>query len=398
MVAGSLRDEDVTPALDWRTRARLFLTIPHSLFVIALIILISFIAVTIRAETSRQAEADRLAQRCAFMYVVAQNDTNISDLQTSIQSLNRHVKFDVKYKIIIAHEDIPPVVQGRLQAVSETSLHFHQIELKPMRDRSDHVDADVDVTQRDGEDGTNSTHNVTNIPTASQMKRRATQHINHFWFHTLLLNDAAKTSQPFADIDYVVRMHQGWQFSADIPRDVLKDFVASGAQYGHHEGVGRICGSSCTSDSRISSLKELVTSYVELNGITPRSMQLWAPVIQFPSQHCLPFFNSYFEILNMRFFRSHSGIQDWIRVVDANGGMFGYGWSDRVLRYLTVALYAAPEKITKLDLASVPLRRIGNSSEDLTSQAQPAHDLVHTRPADDVLARKNGDAVSVAVF
>lgn len=309
------------------------MTIPHVIFLLALIVLSLLVVVTVRKESSRQLRADRLAQRCAFVYLAPSNYTNIRNLGSSIQSLNRFFKFDFKYKIIIVHETIPPLLQGRLQAVSEAPLIFRQYALHSPN--SDSLPLNKTSAAR----------------AQSEAKKKSLQHSVRFWTHTALLNDPTKAPF-FVDIDYIVRLDQDWAFTAPIAQDFVKNFVLSGGQYGYFRNA-----QDCSKNSSIS-LRQLAMSYIELNGIFPRSGDLWSTIAESPEESCLPYFDNHIELINLRFFRSHSGIQDWVRVIDANGGIFTSDWGDHVLRYITVALYAAREKVMKYDLKSVPYSKI----------------------------------------
>lgn len=383
----------------WRSRATVLMTIPHAIFLVALIVLASFIIATIRAEQSRQRKIDHLAQRCAFVYLVSVNETNTTDLAKSLASLNKHFRFDFDYKIVIVHDDMPPVMQGRLQAVSEAPLDFRPIILHHVGTNSkDHSSWSSSHGHSTTTTTTSTTTNDTSsladhqssttsssLPAAppynnmsmlsAQQQLRWTyldhvttlneenlqkQHLTRFWFYTACLNDPTRMS-PLLDFDYIVRLDSNWHFSASVNRDFLRDFVQSGAQYGFFEKIGKDCTHNSTQP-----LQQLASSYVELNGITPRSMDLWSQVIKVPSSNtapvCLPLFAPQLEVINLRFFRSHSGIQDLLRVVDANGGIYTHAWKDSVLRFITVSLYAAREKITRYDKKIIPYQQLTPSS------------------------------------
>lgn len=313
----------------WRGRAWTFYTIPHALFLVSLIALTVYIAATMRVETSRRQKAHRLTQRCAFVYLAPANYTHIHNLGSSLQSLNRYVRFDTKYKILILHDHIPPVVQGRLQAVSEAPLHFRYVSIQsPM----------------------NQTDLLANL-TRAEARKVTYKNFFRFWFFTAMLNDQGKS--PFvSDFDYIVRLDHNWAFVAPVKTDFLQDFVQSGAQYGYQK-VTKECAVNSTT-----TLRELVTSYVDMNGITPRSASLWSAIVESPHVQCMPKFETHFEAINLRFFRSHSGIQHWLRAVEANGGIYTNGWRDDVLRYVTIALYAVREKVVQYPADVIPYQKL----------------------------------------
>lgn len=335
------------PSSSWHSRARVLMTIPHAIFILALLILSIFIIFTIRGEQARQRQSDRMAQRCAFVYLASMNRTNIGNLATSLRNLNRYVKFDFNYKIIIVHSDVPPVIQGRLQAVSEAPVEFRLFDLQaPLKDYSLRIMNSLNNSNDNNENSIKSIEKEIDIQKQfkTNHKKRLDQHEMRFWFYTACLNDVAHSS-PFFDIDYIVRLDPDWNFESHLSRDFLRDFVRVDAQYGYFQKVDEQCSTNSTS---LVTLKDLVTSYVDLNGITPRSLHFWSLVIKpFPPQDpiCLPSFLPQLEVINLRFFRSHSGIQDLLRVIDSNGGIYLHGWKDSVLRFITVSLYAAQDKV-----------------------------------------------------
>lgn len=308
-------------------RLQIIATLPHLVALVALILLIGYAAAGIRAEDARQLKTEDLEKRFAFVYLVTPNVTEIKSLGLSLQSLGKYFKSKLNYQIVIVHEDIPPLVQGRLQSLSEAPLRFREFRLDGPREFN---------LSKDNTDSANRTE---------WGHRNAVR----FWFHTAVLAIATK-SGILADLDYIARLDSESVFTANIGRDIIREFVLSGAQYGY-QSIGKDCG-----ENRTYRLQELAESYVELNGISPRSMNLWASFIRTKSGICLPKFENHFEMINMRFFRSHSGIQDWIRVVDANGGIYRHGWEDATLRYITVALYAAPEKLVRYGVDLIPYK------------------------------------------
>lgn len=312
----------------FKERLRIIATIPHVVALAALMLLMGYAAASIRAENARQHEAEDLEKRFAFVYLVTPNVTNVKDLGLSLQSLNKYFKLGLNYRVVIVHEGIPPLVQGRLQSLIEAPLRFREHQLRSPRSFN---------LSKETLSSTNET-------------RWSYQKTIRFWFHTAVLAMPSKNGI-LADLDYIVRLNSDASFTRDISRDFIRAFVISGAQFGY-QSIGKECTKNTTNG-----LKELAASYVELNGITPRSTSLWANVVRPSSGGCVPTFENHFEMINLRFFRSHSGIQDWLRVVDANGGIYRNGWGDAALRYITVALYVAPEKLIRYGFDVIPYKR-----------------------------------------
>lgn len=305
-------------------RVNLFWSFPHLVALVSFLVLIMYISVAV--ENARQVKTENLARRCAFVYLTSSNQTDIDNIGFSIQSLNKYFRSNMKYKIVIIHEDIPPVVQGRLQSLSEAPIQFREFKLEGP-----------------------STLNLSNeVSTFTKRTTWGYQKMIRFWFYSAMLGEPSK-SAPFNDLDYIVRLDSDSAFTNNINRDFVKEFVVSGAQYGYQD-IGKDCGEGITSG-----LKELAESFIEINGISPRGTSLWSTLSN-TTTNCLPKFENHFEIINLRYFRSHAGIQDWIKVVDANGGIFRHRWGDAVLRFITVALYAAPENLIKYDKQEVPYR------------------------------------------
>lgn len=293
----------------FRSRLQIIYTLPHLIALISLSLLALFIALSLYTESD---ETFSTPSRIAFLYL-AHTQTSIQNLAHSLQTLNQHAA-RMQYPIFILHTNLTPVSKGKLQSLSEAQLtfrHFHIIQ-----------------------------HEKSNATlTLNQLSMRA---ISRFWFQAILL----KTSI-FSHFDYIIRLDPHAAFVADIRTDFMQTFIAKGLQYAYATKT-HTCNGNATS------VRALATSYVELNGISPRAAQLWSAMIR---GVCVPAFGGAFEIMNLRFFRSHSGIRDWIGLVDTNGGIWREGWTDDVLRYVTVALYAAPDKVVRYDLDVVPYRR-----------------------------------------
>lgn len=310
-------------------RVQTLVTTPHLIALLAFVLLIAYAAVNVRAENARQLKAEGLERRFAFVYLVTPNVTNIQHLKHSLKSLGKHFTPDSNYRIIVVHEGILPSVQGHLQSLIEAPLTFREYQLRGPRSLN---------LSKETFDSTDEI-------------KWGYQNAIRFWFYTAVLAMPAK-NDVLADLDYIVRLDSDTVLTGEISREIVRDFVLSGAQFGY-QSIGKECLKNMTYG-----LKELAESYVELNGITPRSKNLWESVKMAKSGGCIPKFENHFEVINLRFFRSHSGIQDWIRVVDANGGIYRHGWGDATLRYITVALYAAPEKLIRCGVGAVPFKGV----------------------------------------
>lgn len=303
------------PESSWRERATLCYTFPHLIAFISVLAVFVFVVHRVRFEDSHEKEAAHLAQRCAFAYLVSVNATNLHNLGISIKSLNRYFK-PLPYKLIVLHDGLAPVEQGKLQSLSEAQIIFRSV--------SDNLDDNVNRTQ------TNSSLRI------SQNRAR-------FWNY-LALRPVAYLS----DVDYLIRLEDSGVFTKPVTSDFVKLFVSSSSQYAY-TSLTNDCSYNATN-----TLKALASSYVELNGFRARNTPLWNSIQNTRNSTCMPVFATHFEIMNLKFFRSHSGLQDWIRVIEAHGGIFHSGWNDGLLRYIAVALYAAAEKTVKYGTLLVP--------------------------------------------
>lgn len=316
------------------SRFHVFATFPHLAALCALVILIIYAILNVNAEKARHEEAESMQQRCAFVYLANENRSDIENLKFSLKALNKNFKAAKRYEIVIVHENIPPVVQGKLQSISEARLDFRAYTLTQPKE--------LNLSDE--------------VPTFTRRARWSYQNMVRFWFYTAMFAEPTKKGL-LSDLDYIVRLDSDSAFTGSIKRDFIREFVVSGAQYGYYR-LGQDCRRNMSYG-----LRELAESYIELNGIKPRSTNLWKKVLETEPGGCIPAFDNHMEVLNMRFFRSHSGIQDWIRLVDSNGGIYKHGWGGAVLRFVTIALYAAPEKLVRYDNESIPYRhphRMGN--------------------------------------
>lgn len=303
-----------------KDRMEIFWTLPHLVTLVSFLVLVGYVSASVQIENSRQMRAESLAQRCAFVYLVSSNKSDIDHLGYSIQSLNKYSAPGMAYKIVVVHEGIPPVVQGRVQSLSEAPIEFRDFSL----------------------DGPPTLNLSNEISTFSKRTPWGYQKMIRFWFYSAILADPSKAA-PLSDLDYIVRLDSDTAFTHRMGRDFFNDFVLSGAQYGYQR-IAQDCSKNYTTG-----LRELAESFIEVNGITPRSKNLWYTLSSTRHKKCVAKFENHFELINLRFFRSHAGIQDWIRVVDANGGIFRHRWGNAALRFITVALYAAPEKVVRYE-------------------------------------------------
>ncbi|PXF40823.1 hypothetical protein BWQ96_09481 [Gracilariopsis chorda] len=296
----------------WRERVSLCYTLPHLAALLSLLTLSIVVVHRLRVEAYRHKEAALLAERCGFTYLVSVNHTSLSDLGHSLKSFNSHF-VPLPYKILILHDGLPPVDQGKLQSLSEAPLQFRFLQ---------HI---VNRTK----------HNIS---------LQGPENMIYFWSYLAL-----RQNDYLEDIDFLIRLEPSAVFTRRIRSDFVLSFVAHGLQYAY-PSLHRDCSPNVTQ-----SLKELAVSYVGLNGIQPRNVPLWNTILTSHAKSCIPYFNNHFEIINLRFFRTHSGIQDWIRAIETHGGIFHNGWHDGLLRYVTVALYAAPSKTAKYGTDRVPI-------------------------------------------
>ncbi|CAN8072523.1 unnamed protein product [Agarophyton chilense] len=295
----------------WRQRASLCYTLPHLAAFLSILTLCIVIAFRLREEASDQKEALHLSERCAFAYVASVNHTNFSNLGHSLKSFNLHFG-PLPYKLLILHDGLPPVEQGKLQSLSEAPVIFRPLQQTFNR-------------------------------TITHIKLETKHNRTRFWSYLAL-----RQNEYLSDIDFLVRLEPHAAFTKKAKYDFVRSFVANRMQYGY-ASLGRECTPNITQ-----SLRELALTYVELNGIRPRNEQLWNAILKANTDPCIPVFSHHFEIINLRFFRTHSGIQDWIRVLETHGRIFHNDWYDGLLRYATVALYAAPTKTVQYSPDRVP--------------------------------------------
>ncbi|KAI0563763.1 Glycolipid 2-alpha-mannosyltransferase [Gracilaria domingensis] len=297
----------------WRQRLSLCYTLPHLAAFLSILSLCVVISYRLRQESLRQQEAPHLAERCAFAYVAAINRTNLKHLGLSLKSFNRHFH-PLPYKLLILHDGLPPVEQGKLQSLSEAPVLFRPLQ-QTLNRTTTHITLETDPNR------------------------------TRFWSYLAL-----RQNDYLSDIDFLIRLEPRATFASKIKFDFVRSFVANEMQYAY-PSLEKECSPNVTK-----SLRELAASYVELNGIRPRNEQLWSTILKTESNPCMPVFSNHFEVINLRFFRTHSGVQDWIRVVEQHGGVFHNGWYDGLLRYVTVAIYAAPSKTIRYGPERVPFK------------------------------------------
>jgi hypothetical protein len=88
-------------------------------------------------------------------------------------------------------------------------------------------------------------------------------------------------------------------------------------------------------------LRAFVTDYVKYFGIRPRNSDAWREA--FDGDSVAGYYNN-LEIMDVSFWM-RSEVQHFVQFVDASWGIYSYRWGDAPLRYLALALFAAPREV-----------------------------------------------------
>lgn len=274
----------------------------------------------------------------AFVYLAASGDKDISNLRFSLEHLDKAYNSNAGHRVVILHDSLNSSVQNLVQNDFPTHLEFREVNLelpKELREK----------------------YNLSALtPAFSKRGKWNYQNMCRFWFSVI----TGKQS-PLSDVDVMVRLDTDSAFSQGlIERDFVADFIGGSRRYGYTK-----MEKECDVDDKGSAqtLKAMLLQYVKINAIVPKSVDLWNKVLQQEKTKCLSKFENSFEILDLKFWRSHPGVQDWRAVVEKNGGIYRNGWGDGQLRYATVAMHVRQEELVQISKRRLMYRHPHNSEE-----------------------------------
>ena len=330
--------------LSFSKRLQICLTLPHGAALLSLIFLFCHVVWIIRLDTITQAESEAFARRCAFVYNAPNNHVNFSRFRKSLTSLNTHFKYNLPYHVIIIHHSIPPVTRGHLQAASEKLISFRHLK-QQQRQQQFYT---VGITNTSAFVITDHLSRKLEKNSISLVKSNPDTGINNW---SLIQFIQLCRGHILSDIDYIVQLKTDGIFKSQVKKDFIQTFAQDQYQYAY-----QTISNECTAN-KVSNISKLTQSYVELNGIIPRNTHLWLQFSKATNRDCIPKFTGHFQVLNLRFIRSHTGIQDWIRLVEKNHVLFSSPADVGILHFITMALYSVTDKVAKYDSNVVPFHK-----------------------------------------
>lgn len=293
----------------------------------------------------------------AFVYLASSEPKDLRNLAYSLRSLDENYNLRAGHRVVIVHDSISTSKQHNLQSNFSSHLEFREVSIELPKPLYDH-------------------YNLSYVePPFRKRGKWSYQNMCRFWFAAL--GDTKKT--PLGDIDILIRLDTDSAFSLGrIDRDFVADFIGAGRRYGYIR-IEKEC--DMENGDLAKSLKDMALSYVELNSIRPKSSELWGQVIR-QTGTCIPSFANHFEIMDLRFWRTHQGIQDWRDVVEKNGGIYTHGWGDGQLRFITAAMHVGPAElvhIPKTRLSYQHPHHMGKEIAFLTNATQRSTRRLHKK-------------------
>lgn len=314
----------------------------HYVAAFSLIVLIGHV-VYISKWDDIQVSESKSSLSTAFVYLAASEDSDISNLRFSLEHLDKAYNSNAGHRVVILHDSLNTSTQNLLQNDFPTHLEFKEVNLK----------LPIELEKK---------YNLSALtPPQTKRGKWSYQNMCRFWFSAM-----TSKQSPLADVDVMVRLDTDSAFSqGSIERDFVADFIGGNRRYGYTR-----MEKECDIDDKDSAqtLKAMLLQYVKMNAITPKSVDLWNKVLQQEKTKCLSKFENSFEIIDLKFWRSHPGIQDWRAVVEENGGIYRNGWGDGQLRYATVAMHVRPSELVQISKRRLMYRHPHNSETSAVSR------------------------------
>jgi Glycolipid 2-alpha-mannosyltransferase len=239
----------------------------------------------------------------AFVYLAASDPNDLQNLIYSLRNLDENYNARARRRVVIVHESITSAEQNELQSYFSGHLEFRQVSL----------DLPEELYER---------YNLSSIdPQFTKRGKWSYQNMCRFWWFSAM---AENSKSPLADVDILIRLDTDSAFSlGPIQRDFVQDFIDAKRRYGYIR-IQKECDDTAGKELA-KSLKQFAVQYVEMNSIRPKSSEFWSRVLRQWHTSCIPSFANHFEIIDLRYWRTHQGMKDWRDVVEKNGGIYTHG-------------------------------------------------------------------------
>jgi hypothetical protein len=289
---------------------------------VSFLALVACAAMMSREETLRT-NRSRSSLSTAFVYLASSEAQDIRNLAYSLRHLDENYNARAGHRVVIVHDSIDHDTQTRLQTDCLSHLEFRNVSLA------------LPATLFEQ-------YNLSTLTPPHAVRGKWTrQNTCRFWFHVI-----AQKRSPLADVDIMIRLDTDSAFSLGaVDRDFVADFIGMKRRYGYTR-VEKGCNKPHLGPA--GGLKATAIQYVQMNRVRPKNTDLWGTVLRQKNTPCLSSFANDFEVLDLRFWRTHEGIRDWREVVERNGGIYTHRWGDGHLRFLTAALYVDPSEIVHI--------------------------------------------------
>lgn len=172
-------------------------------------------------------------------------------------------------------------------------------------------------------------------PTFSKRSKWSYHNMIRFWFSDLLRIDIMQ------NVEYFVRIDDDSGFSTKFS-DFFQLIKEKNAVYMANSRERDVAAAELPG---LLQLQSLVNDYVRVKKIKPRNERL-SDVFESKSDGKLisNVFANHFEVIKSSFFKS-SEVLAFTNMILDSGGIYKYRWSDAILRYITLALFAKEEEI-----------------------------------------------------
>lgn len=298
----------------------------HNVSGIAAVVLILFVIAANRQYAGRvEGHKTNASSSIAFVYLASSADRDVANLAYSLESLSTNFNAIAGYRVIIVHDgSMNQSIQTDLQSNFPSHIEFRNTSLLIPTE----IFEQYNLSSAD--------------PPFTKRGKWNYQNMNRWWYKVFVSEQS-----PLSDVDVIARMDTDTAFTTPVERDFLADFTLGKKVYAYSR-IRKQC-------TLVDGLKDMAVEYVEMNSIRPQNNALWSEIVRNKRSPCVPSFANFFEVIDLRFWRTHQGVRGWQEVVDENGGIYRNGWGDGTLRYLTVSMFCREEKVLQL-----PKMRLGS--------------------------------------
>jgi hypothetical protein len=143
-----------------------------------------------------------------------------------------------------------------------------------------------------------------------------------------------------SNLDFVMRLDSDSEIKSTIKEDLFAVMAIRHLVYAY-----KIDSFESRDFGVTDGLAGFTRAYIQAHDLTPKNP---GNILNLPYDGSMPAFYNNFEIISVPFLKS-APVRNFVNVIDKSDMIYRKRWGDAPIRYLTMSIFAEPEKIWKIN-------------------------------------------------